>query len=54
MERTEALPRIPRLPKGRVLADDLDDIGRGADIGEDPVVEVEVVGHLGTISCALT
>ena len=48
VERAEPLPGAPGLLQARVIADDLDDVGGRAKLGEDAVVDVEVV-HGGVV-----
>src|SRR6185369_8009196 len=46
MERTEPLVALPGQLQRRDLADEVDDVGRGADLRDDAVVEVEEAhGH---------
>src|SRR5262249_310339 len=53
VEGAEALPGPPGFLQARVLADDLDDVGRRAQLREDVVVDVEVAHRSSTIVAPL-
>ena len=47
VKRAEALPRAAGLLQSRVVGDDLDDVRRAPELGEDVVVDVEIVTWTG-------
>jgi hypothetical protein len=53
MKRAEPLPGVPRLLQSRVLADDLDDVRRRPNVGENAFVQIEGFGHGRTIARVL-